>query len=354
MTCCASAIVLLPGVALSAALTLPSVQPGIEYAWLARTLPGGQVICWVDLAPDAQRRATLALTAAETDAMAPQITRASVWELVALDGGDAVDVLGVGPVSVARRGERVTVDQPLQLPPAPCAPAQAITLLPGVALRLAAAEPAAAAGEPLKLAIRSHPGGPVLRDATVPVTAGVANIELSGAETHALAPQITRASVWEVYIVDGQHAAAVLGAGPVAVAPRGSATSATAGVELAMPGAEGPAGPAGADGAQGPLGPAGATGPAGADGAPGPAGAIGPAGPQGPKGDTGLTGPQGPAGATGPAGASWSGYLLTQRVHAGRYYQQSTRTACSGASTATRGPVRRRCARWLPVRATHL
>lgn len=239
MTCSASAIVLLPGVALSEALTLPSVQPGIEYAWLARTHPGGQVICWVDLAPDAQRRATLALTAAETAAIAPQITRASVWELVALADGAAVDVLGVGPLSVARRGERVTVDQPLQLPQPPCATAQTITLLPGVALRLAAAVPSGAAGEVLRLAVREHPGGPVLRDVDIQVTDGVARIELPGVETYALAPQITRASVWEVYIVDGQYASAVLGAGPVAVAPRGSATSATAGVELAMPGPRG-------------------------------------------------------------------------------------------------------------------
>jgi len=69
--------------------------------------------------------------------------------------------------------------------------------------------------------------------------------------------------------------------------------------QVAVPGAQGPAGP---QGAQGPAGPAGATGDTGPAGPQGPTGDTGPAGPTGATGLTGATGPTGPAGAAGLAG----------------------------------------------------
>jgi len=81
------------------------------------------------------------------------------------------------------------------------------------------------------------------------------------------------------------------------------------GMEWALVGATGPAGPQGPIGSTGPQGPAGPIGLTGATGATGPAGATGatgaagPTGAQGPIGPIGLTGASGATGATGPQGA---------------------------------------------------
>lgn len=71
-----------------------------------------------------------------------------------------------------------------------------------------------------------------------------------------------------------------------------------AGVSLVGP--QGPAGPTGATGATGATGP---QGPQGDPGATGASGATGAQGPQGPQGDPGATGATGATGPTGPAGA---------------------------------------------------
>ena len=76
------------------------------------------------------------------------------------------------------------------------------------------------------------------------------------------------------------------------------------GMEWALVGATGPAGPQGPIGSTGPQGPAGPIGLTGATGATGPAGATGATGAAGPTGAQGPTGPTGPTGATGATGAA--------------------------------------------------